>query len=64
MISFLRGDKLGVQIFAHSHMTTPEAAQALLDGFCPLVEQLAAGLDVPSPLADILNGIEIPRLEL
>ena len=63
MISFPRGDKLGVQIFAHSHMTTPETSQALLDSFCPVVEKLAAGLDASSPIADLVNGIETLRLQ-
>jgi hypothetical protein len=40
MISFPRGNKLGVQIYAHSHMISIETARALLDDFCPVVEKL------------------------
>ena len=64
MISSLRGDQLGVQIFAHSHMITRETAQALLDSFCPVVEKLAAGLEVSSPLIEMLNSVEVQRLQL
>jgi len=63
MISFPRGTKLGVQIFAHSHMMAPEIAQGLLDSFCPLVEKLAAGLDASSPIVSLVDGFEAPRLQ-
>lgn len=45
MISFPRGERLGVQIYAHSHMLSVERATELLEGFCPVVERLAAALE-------------------
>lgn len=54
------GDKLSVQIFAHSHMAGRETVQAILDGYCLVVENLAAGLEVSSSMADLMDRIEIP----
>ena len=58
MISFQRGDKLGVQIFAHSHMMTLKMAQALLDSFCPMVDKMAASLEISSSITDLMNDVE------
>ena len=64
VISFPRGNKLGVQIFTHSHMTSRQTAQMLLDGFCPVVEKLASCLDASSPIGEFVRGIEVPDLQL
>ncbi|KAA8575943.1 hypothetical protein EYC84_006108 [Monilinia fructicola] len=57
MISFPRGDRLGLQIFAHSHMTTPETAEILLDKFLPVIEKLAAGLKNSVSIDNLVQNI-------
>lgn len=56
LVSYPRGENLGVQIFAHTHLVGADMAKALLDEFCPLVEELAARLTTESP-AKLLDCI-------
>lgn len=41
LIAYPRGKRLGVQVFAHTHLIEVDRARALLEEFCPLVEKLA-----------------------
>lgn len=60
MLSLPRGGRLGVQIFAHSHMISLDNAQILLNAFCCVVEKLGAALGEPSSVADLIKNMEIP----
>ncbi|KAJ5496534.1 Nonribosomal peptide synthetase dtxS1 [Penicillium fimorum] len=44
MISYPRGDRMGVEIFSHSRMVSEEKARILLDRFCPVVEMVSEAL--------------------
>ncbi|KAJ5312432.1 Nonribosomal peptide synthetase dtxS1 [Penicillium antarcticum] len=53
MISYPRGDKMGVEIFSHTRMVCEEKARLLLDRFCPVVEQVAEALREGMCIEDI-----------
>ncbi|KAJ5950775.1 Nonribosomal peptide synthetase dtxS1 [Penicillium vulpinum] len=44
MISYPRGDRMGVEIFSHTRMVSQEKSRVLLDRFCPVVERVAEAL--------------------
>jgi len=58
VISFPRGERLGLQIFAHTHMISVEMARWLLDGLCRLIGELAVDVDWREPLSRISKGPE------
>ena len=58
VISFPRGERLGLQIFAHTHMMSVEMARWLLDGLCRLIEALAVDGDWRQPLSRMSRGPE------
>lgn len=44
LVTYPRGDRLGVEIYAHSLMLSTQDARALLEKFCPLIESVAEKL--------------------
>lgn len=44
LVTYPRGDKLGVEIYAHSLMLSAEDARSMVDQLCPIIQSLAEKL--------------------